>query len=83
MGYRTKVTRLPASRMAKLVPCNKHKDVSARLRERGSKKVEMHGRPAASQTASTRAADPHIPGAFLALHRLLGGQSAMNYSCCK
>ena len=23
----------------KLVPCNKHKDVSARLRERGSKKI--------------------------------------------
>ncbi len=25
----------------KLVPCNKHKDVSARLRERGSKKVRV------------------------------------------
>jgi len=25
----------------KLVPCNKHKDVSARLREKGSKRVRV------------------------------------------
>ena len=38
MGYRTKV-RGYRIKDGKLVPCNKHKDVSARLRERGSKKV--------------------------------------------
>ena len=32
-GYRWKDGRL--------VPCNKHKDVSAKLRERGSKKVRV------------------------------------------
>ncbi len=31
----------------KLVPCNKHKDISARLRERGSKKVRVVRRGAA------------------------------------
>ena len=40
-GRRTKVTGYRLNKAGKLVPCNRHKDVSAQLRERGSKKVRV------------------------------------------
>ena len=40
-GRRTKVTGYRLDKAGKLVPCNRHRDVSARLRERGSKKVRV------------------------------------------
>ena len=39
-GVRTRVTGYRI-KDGKLVPCNKHLDVSARLRQRGSKKVRV------------------------------------------
>jgi hypothetical protein len=42
------VTRIPGYRLkdGRLIKCNKHKDVSARLRERGSKKITVKRRGA-------------------------------------
>jgi hypothetical protein len=41
MTYRIRIPGYRLDKKGKLVPCNKHKDVSARLRERGSKRVRV------------------------------------------
>ena len=59
-GVRTRVTGYRI-KDGKLVPCNKHLDVSARLRQRGSKKVRVVRKrltmPAASRVARFTQAD--------------------------
>lgn len=40
-GHRIKVKGVRVDKAGKLVPCSKHKDVSARIRERASKRVRV------------------------------------------